>query len=34
MLKKLKKITARVDTKLNPALTLHEQMMVLFTMIQ
>ena len=30
----MKKITAGVDTKSNPELILHEQMMALFTMIQ
>ena len=31
LLKKAKKIIAGVDTKENPALTLHENMMALFT---
>ena len=34
LLKKAKKITAGVDTKANPALTLHEHMMAFFTMRQ
>ena len=34
MLNKVKKITAGVDTKMNPALTLHEQIMSFFTIKQ
>ena len=34
MIKKVKEITAGIDTKANPALTLHEHMMELFTMRQ
>ena len=34
LLNKVNKITAVIDTKVNPALTLHEQMMALFTMRQ
>jgi len=34
VIKKLKKVATGLDTKANPALTLHEQMLAFFNMLQ